>query len=38
MVSLVRLDELEKRNLFWTGFGVAIGVVVVLGILFAVLF
>ena len=36
MVSLIRLDELEKRNLFWTG--VAIGAVVVLGILFAVLF
>ncbi len=33
----VRLDQLEKRNIFWTGFGVAIGVVLALLTLIAVL-
>lgn len=34
----VRLDQLEKRNIFWTGFGVAIAAVIAIGILIAVLF
>jgi hypothetical protein len=35
--ATVRLDQLEKRNIFWTGFGVAIGVVLTLLILIALL-
>lgn len=34
----IRLHQLEKRNIFWTGFGVAIGVVLAIGILIAILF
>lgn len=33
-----RLDRLEKRNIFWIGFAMAIGVMLALGILIAVLF